>query len=51
VTFQGNSNSTCFIIIALTLTFNGGATLTGNQTACTAAGVTAPGIVTFALLE
>jgi Putative Flp pilus-assembly TadE/G-like len=51
VTFQGNSNSTCFIIIALTLTFNGGATLTGNQTACTAAGVTAPSVVTFALLE
>ena len=51
VTFQGNANSTCFIMIALTLTFSGNSTVSGNSSACSTAGVTGPTVVNIALTE
>lgn len=51
VTFIGNANSTCFLVIALTITFTGNSTMAGNQSACTAIGVTAPIVLNIALTE
>ena len=51
VSFQGNSSSSCFIMIALTLTFSGDSTLSGNSSACSAAGVSGPTVVNIALTE
>ena len=51
ITFQGNANSSCFLMIGLTLTFNGNSTLSGNETACKSAGVTGPTMLSIALAE
>jgi hypothetical protein len=51
VTFTGNAGSTCFIVIALTITFTGDSTMAGNQTACQAVGVTGPTVTNIALTE
>jgi putative Flp pilus-assembly TadE/G-like protein len=51
VSFQGNSSSSCFIMIALTLTFTGDSTLSGNSSACSSAGVSGPTVVNIALTE
>jgi hypothetical protein len=41
--------STCFLVIALTVTFTGNSTMAGNQTACQAIGVTGPTVTNIAL--
>ena len=51
VTFIGNSNSTCFVTIALTITFNGNSTMSGSKTACGADGVTGPAVTNIALTQ
>jgi Flp pilus assembly protein TadG len=51
VTFSGNAGSTCFLVIALTVTFTGNSTMAGNQTACQAVGVTGPTVTNIALTE
>jgi Flp pilus assembly protein TadG len=51
VTFIGNSNSTCFLVIALTVTFTGDSTMAGNQASCKALGVTGPTVLNIALTE
>lgn len=50
-TFQGNSNSTCFLTIALTVTFSGDSNMSGSKAACKAAGVTGPAVTTIALTQ
>jgi hypothetical protein len=51
VTFTGNAGSTCFLVIALTVTFTGNSTMAGNQTSCQAVGVTGPTVTNIALTE
>jgi Flp pilus assembly protein TadG len=51
VTFSGNANSTCFIVISLTMTYTGNSTMSGNETACKAVGVTAPELMKIALTQ
>ena len=51
LTFQGNSNSTCFLAIAQTVTFNGDSTMSGSQPACQLAGVTGPTVTSIALTQ
>jgi Flp pilus assembly protein TadG len=51
VTFTGNAGSTCFLVIALTVTFTGNSTMAGNQSACQAVGVTGPTVTNVALTE
>ena len=51
VTFTGNAGSTCFIVIALTMTYTGNSTMAGNQTSCQAVGVTGPAVTNIALTE
>jgi hypothetical protein len=51
VTFTGNSNSTCFNVIALTITFKGNSTMAGHETACKAVSVTGPTVLNIALSE
>jgi hypothetical protein len=51
VKFSGNAGSTCFLVIALTVTFTGNSTMAGNQTACQAVGVTGPTVTNIALTE
>jgi hypothetical protein len=51
VTFSGNAGSTCFLVIALTVTFTGNSTMAGNQTSCQAVGVTGPTVTNIALTE
>ena len=51
VTFIGNSRSTCFLVIALTITFTGDSTMAGNEAACKAVGVTGPTVLSIALSE
>jgi Putative Flp pilus-assembly TadE/G-like len=51
VTFLGNANSTCFIVIALTIEMNGASQMSGNAAACSAAGVTPPQLFTVVLGE
>jgi hypothetical protein len=50
VTLQANVNSSCFIIIALTVNINGGAQLAADPTHCVAAGVQPPPEVLIANL-
>jgi hypothetical protein len=51
VTFTGNAGSTCFLVIALTVTFTGNSTMAGNETTCQALGVTGPTVTNIALKE
>jgi hypothetical protein len=51
VTFTGNANSTCFLVIALTVTFTGNSTMAANETSCKAVGVTGPTVLNIALSE
>ena len=51
VTFTGNAGSTCFLVIALTITFTGNSTMAGNQTSCQAVGATGPAVTNIALTE
>jgi hypothetical protein len=49
--FSGNANSTCFIVISLTMTYTGDSTMAGNQTNCQAVGVTGPTVMKISLTE
>lgn len=52
VTFTGNNGTaTCFIVIALTITFTGNSTMAGATASCTAAGVTGPSVLKIALTQ
>ncbi len=51
VTFTGNSNSSCFIIIANTVTFTGTSTISGSLDACKAVGVTTPTVLNVVMSE
>jgi len=51
VTFTGNANSTCFIVISLTMSYQGDSTMSGNQAACQAVGVTGPTVMNISLTE
>lgn len=51
VTFTGNSNSTCFIIIANTVTYTGTSTVSGSLSACQAVGVTTPTVLNVVMSE
>lgn len=51
ITFTGNANSTCFIVIALTVTYTGNSTMAGSQSACSAVGVSAPTVLNVALTQ
>jgi hypothetical protein len=51
VTFSGNANSTCFIVISLTMTYTGDSTMAGNQANCQAVGVTGPTVMNVSLAE
>jgi hypothetical protein len=51
VTFTGNANSTCFIVISLTMTYQGDSTMSGDQAACQAIGVTGPTVMSISLTE
>jgi Flp pilus assembly protein TadG len=51
VTFTGNAGSTCFLVIALTVTFTGNSTMAGNETNCKAIGVAGPTVLNIALSE
>jgi hypothetical protein len=51
ITFNGNANSTCTVVIGLTLQFSGTTTMTASQAGCSAAGVTAPELLEIALSE
>ena len=51
VTFTGNANSTCFIVISLTMSYQGNSTMSGNQAACQAVGVTGPTVMNISLTE
>ena len=51
VNFTGNSNSTCFMIIADKLNFTGNSTMSGNQAACAAVGAATPVVLSIALAE
>jgi len=51
VTFSGNAGSTCFIVISLTMTYTGNSTMSGNQAACAAVGVTGPTVMNISLTE
>jgi hypothetical protein len=51
VKFSGNANSTCFIVISLTMTYTGNSTMSGNQAACQAVGVTGPTVMKTSLTE
>lgn len=51
VKFSGDANSTCFDVISLTMTYTGNSTMTGNTSACKAAGVTAPELFSIALIK
>ncbi len=45
VTFQGNANATCTVIIASSIQWGGTTTMSASQSACSAAGVTAPELI------
>jgi hypothetical protein len=51
VKFQGNANSTCFIVISLTMTYTSDSTMSGNQANCQAVGVTGPTVMNISLTE
>ena len=51
VTFIGNAGSTCFLVISLTMTYTGDSTMSGNETACQAVGVTGPTVMNISLTE
>jgi hypothetical protein len=51
VTFSGTAGSTCFIVISLTMTYTGNSTMSGNQAACAAVGVTGPTVMNISLTE
>jgi hypothetical protein len=51
VTFTGNSNSTCFIIIANTVLYTGASVVSGSLAACQALNITAPAQLNIALSE
>jgi Putative Flp pilus-assembly TadE/G-like len=51
ITFNGNANSTCTVVIGLTLQFSGTTTMSASQAGCSAAGVTAPELLKIALSE
>jgi hypothetical protein len=51
VKFSGNANSTCFIVISLTMTYTGTSTMSGNQANCQAVGVTGPTVMNISLTE
>jgi Flp pilus assembly protein TadG len=51
VKFSGNANSTCFIVISLTMTYTGNSTMAGNQANCQAVGVTGPTVMNVSLAE
>jgi hypothetical protein len=50
-TFVGNSNSSCFLIIAGTVGFVGNSMISGDKVACAATGVTGPSVLTTVLAE
>ena len=51
MTFSGNANSTCFIVISLTMSYQGNSTMSGSQAACQAVGVTGPTVMNISLTE
>ena len=51
VNFIGNSNSTCFMIIADQLNFTGNSTISGNEASCAAVGAATPVVLRIALAE
>lgn len=51
VTFTGNSNSSCFLIIANTLIFTGTSTMTANLSSCKAGGIQGPQFLKISLEE
>jgi hypothetical protein len=51
VTFSGNANSTCFLVISLRMTYTGDSTMSGNEAACKAVGVTGPTVMNVSLME
>jgi hypothetical protein len=51
VTFTGNSTSGCTVVIADTMTFIGNSTMSATISACTAAGVSAPTVLSLGLTE
>lgn len=51
VTFTGNANSTCFLVISLTMTYTGNSTMSGNEAACQAVGVSGPTVMNISLTE
>jgi len=51
IKFSGNANSTCTVVIGLTLQFSGTTTMTASQAGCSAAGVAPPELLKIALSE
>ena len=51
VTFTGNAGSTCFLVISLTMTYTGNSTMSGNEAACQAVGVSGPTVMNISLTE
>jgi hypothetical protein len=51
IKFSGNANSTCTVVIGLTLQFSGTTTMTASQAGCSAAAITPPQLLTIALSE
>jgi hypothetical protein len=51
IKFSGNANSTCTVVIGLTLQFSGTTDMTASQAGCSAAGVGAPQLLNIALAE
>jgi Flp pilus assembly protein TadG len=51
VTFTGNAGSACFLVISLTMTYTGNSTMSGNESACQALGVTGPTVMNVSLTE
>jgi len=51
IKFNGNANSTCTVLIGLTIQFSGTTTMTASQAGCSAAGVAPPQLLHVALSE
>jgi hypothetical protein len=51
IQFSGNANSTCTVIIGLTLQFSGTTDMSASQAGCSAAGIGSPELLKIALAE
>jgi len=51
IKFNGNANSTCTVLIGLTLQFSGSTTMSASQAGCSADGISPPQLLNIALSE